>query len=118
MNLRQWSGIYAFWAVAVCSRAAWQYVTHDGDLLPTHLSLLAGVIYIVIAWSSYRHRPRPAMIGLTLELLGVLGVSTYEIWTPLAYATAWSHFGSGYLYLPLILPIAGIWSLWRIPHTT
>ena len=49
MNLRQWSGIYAFWAVAVCSRATWQYATHDGDLLPTHLSLLAGVIYIAIA---------------------------------------------------------------------
>ena len=118
MNLRQWSGIYAFWAVAVCSRASWQYVTHHGDLLPTHLSLLAGSIYIAIAWSAYHQQPRPALIGLVLEFLGVLGVSIYEFSSPFSYATAWSHFGAGYLYLPLILPIAGIWSLWRIPHTT
>ena len=29
------------------------------------------------------------------------------------YETVWSGFGRGYLYIPLVLPMAGLWWLWQ-----
>jgi hypothetical protein len=103
--------LYGFWALAVCSRALWQYASRSGNLLPSHISLLAGVIYLVIFWAALRRQHTLLRSGLICEIIGVVAVSLYELVAPLPYATAWSHFGAGYLYIPLLLPLAGLWSL-------
>ena len=42
--------LYAFWALAALGRAIYQYVARQPhDALPTHLSALAGLLYLVIA---------------------------------------------------------------------
>ena len=107
------TALYTFWALAICSRAAWQYATRIGDYLPTHLSAGAGLLYLLIAYWAWRGWRRTLQWGLIIELIGVIVVGTYELFYPFGYATAWSHYGAGYLYMPLILPIAGIVTILR-----
>ncbi len=107
------TALYAFWALAVCSRVCWQYATRIGDHLPTHLSASAGLLYLCIAYWAWRGWGPTLQWGLLIELIGVIVVGTYELFYPFGYATAWSHYGAGYLYMPLLLPIAGIVVLLR-----
>lgn len=100
--------LYAFWALAVCSRALWQYMVDQQYLLPTHLSALAGILYLAIAYWAWHGQVRALRIGLVIECCGVIAVSIYEQFMPLAYATAWSQWGAGYLYIPLALPVVGL----------
>ena len=55
-------------------------------------------------------------VALTVELVGVLVVGAISYAAPEAFPdkTVWSHFGSGYGYVPLLLPVLG---LWWIRHT-
>jgi len=100
--------LYAFWALAICSRATWQYATRIGDHLPTHLSAVAGLLYLLIAYWAWRGWTKALLWGLIIELGGVIVIGTYEIFNQFSYTTAWSHYGAGYLYMPLILPIIGL----------
>ena len=102
------AALYAFWALAVCSRALWQYTVGQHIALPTHLSALAGMLYIAIAYWAWHGHMRAVRIGLVIECGGVIAVSIYEQFNPLGYATAWSHWGAGYLYIPLVLPLIGL----------
>ena len=102
------TALYAFWALAICSRATWQYVTRTGDHLPTHLSAIAGLLYLLIAYWAWRGWAKALLWGLIIELGGVIVIGTYEIFYQFSYATAWSQYGAGYLYMPLILPIIGL----------
>lgn len=109
--------LYLFWATALCSRAVWQYLTRSGDLLPTHLSFIAGIIYLaIVVWAWIGHQTA-LRIGLMLEIAGVIVISIGERIWPLSYASAWSHFGAGYLWMPLILPVLGLVHLYRQPLT-
>ena len=107
--------IYLFWATALCSRAIWQYTTRSGNLLPTHLSLVAGIIYLAIVVWAWRGHRTALIIGLSIEIIGVIAISISEFLWPLPYASAWSGFGAGYLWMPLILPIVGLIQLIRSP---
>ena len=48
--------------------------------------------------------------------VGVLVVGTLSYAVPDAFPdkTVWSHFGSGYGFVPLVLPVLGIWWLNRV----
>ena len=48
-------------------------------------------------------------------MVGVLtvGVASYLDRAAFPDKTVWSHFGSGYGYVPLVLPFIGLWWLWR-----
>lgn len=100
--------LYGFWSIAVLARAIVQYLTRPAPLLPTHLSLLAGCIYFGITLCAWGGAVRLLRVGLWLELVGVLAVSVGERWLPLPYASAWSDYGAGYVWLPLVLPVAGL----------
>lgn len=102
------AALYAFWALAVCSRALWQYIIAQHFAMPTHLSALAGILYLAIAYWAWSGHIRALRMGLIIEWCGVIAVSLYEQFFPFAYATAWSHWGAGYLFIPLILPIVGL----------
>ncbi len=63
-------------------------------------------------------RPRAnAIIALacTFELAGVIAVGTASVADPAAFTdeTVWSQFGSGYGFVPLLLPLAGLAWVWR-----
>ena len=56
-----------------------------------------------------------ARVAITIELVGVLtvGLVSYLVPSDFPDKTVWSHFGSGYGYVPLVLPVLGLWWLRR-----
>ncbi len=82
------------------------------------LSALAAVIYVVATVGlarGDRASVRLATAALTVELAGVLVVGAISYAVPSAFPdkTVWSHFGAGYGYVPLLLPIVGLWWIRR-----
>ena len=43
----------------------------------------------------------------------VVGLLSYLVPSAFPDKTVWSHFGSGYGYVPLVLPVLGLWWLRR-----
>lgn len=108
--------VYGIFAVAATGRSAVQ-LGMDADRAPLaySLSLLAAVIYLVATTCLLlggRRGWRIAAAAVTVELLGVLsvGVLSYVATDLFPDRTVWSHFGQGYGFLPLALPVAGL--LW------
>ena len=108
--------VYAVFAVAATSRAAYQLSTRfDEAPLPYLLSAVAAVVYVVatVALSrSGRFWWRVALGACSFELVGVLAVGTASLVDEDAFpdATVWSQFGAGYGFVPLVLPVLGL--LW------
>jgi hypothetical protein len=113
--------VYALFAVAATSRAAVQISTKfDEAPLAYLLSALAAVVYVVATVAIARRTPawhRVALAAVTFELAGVLVVGTLSLADAAAFpdATVWSAYGRGYLFVPLVLPVAGLWWLLRHP---
>ena len=111
--------VYGIFALSASARALVQISTHfDEAPLAYLLSALAGLVYVAatvgLARGGTRGR-RIALVSITVELVGVLVVGTLSIVDAVAFPddTVWSRFGSGYGYVPLILPIIGLWWIWR-----
>ncbi|BCY14741.1 hypothetical protein [Actinoplanes sp. L3-i22] len=111
--------VYGTFALSASARALVQITTHFSEApLAYLLSALAGVVYIAatvgLAVGGARGR-LIALVSCTIELLGVLIVGTLSIADTVAFPddTVWSRFGSGYGYVPLILPFIGLWWIWR-----
>lgn len=109
--------VYGVFALAACARAGVQIATrfHEAPLAYL-LSALAGVIYVVatiMLARGTRTSRRVATVALVVELVGVLTVGTLSVLDPAAFpeATVWSGFGSGYGFVPLVLPVLGLWWL-------
>ncbi|CAM3811403.1 hypothetical protein GCM10009799_07110 [Nocardiopsis rhodophaea] len=108
--------VYAVFALAATARAAVQILTRFEEApLAYLLSALAGVIYIVATVGiarSDRTSHRIAVASCSIELLGVVTVGAFSVLDPAAFPddTVWSNFGSGYLFIPLVLPVLGL--LW------
>src|SRR5699024_11602900 len=81
------------------------------------LSLLAAVAYIAVTIALVRGgRPSPLARVLCLaELAGVLIVGTLTFLVPSLFpdATVWSHYGQGYGFVPLLLPLVALFYLRR-----
>ena len=62
---------------------------------------------------------RTALVAITIELVGVLVVGTLSLLEPAAFPdeTVWSAYGRGYLFIPLVLPVAGLLWLRRTART-
>ncbi|HEY0002195.1 MAG TPA: hypothetical protein VGB74_17225 [Actinoplanes sp.] len=111
--------VYGIFALSASARAGVQIATGFGEApLAYLLSALAGVVYLAatvgLAIGGTRGR-RIALLSCSTELLGVLIVGTLSVADRVAFPddTVWSRFGSGYGYVPLILPFVGLWWLWR-----
>jgi len=52
-------------------------------------------------------------VAISIELVGVITVGTVSELVPNAFpdATVWTGFGSGYGFVPLVLPFVGLWWL-------
>jgi len=110
--------VYGVFALAACARAGVQIATRfDEAPLAYLLSALAGVIYVVatiMLARGTRTSRKVATVAIVVELVGALTVGTLSVLDPEAFprATVWSVFGSGYGFVPLLLPILGLWWLW------
>ena len=83
--------------------------------MPYTLSLIAALIYIVATVALVRGGPtwrRVAWIALSTELVGVIVVGTVSLVVDFPDQTVWSDYGIGYGFVPLVLPICGLWWLW------
>ena len=107
-------------ALAATGRSILQIVEYFSRApLAYVLSALAAVIYIVATVGMARGdraSTSVALLACTVELVGVLVVGTLSYAVPSAFPdkTVWSHFGSGYGYVPLVLPVLGIWWLNKV----
>jgi hypothetical protein len=111
--------VYLIFAVAAGSRAGVQIATKfDEAPLAYLLSALAALVYLAatigLAIGGVRGR-LIALTGCAIEMVGVLTVGTLSIADRAAFPddTVWSRYGSGYGYVPLVLPLIGLYWLWR-----
>lgn len=108
---------YTLLAVAAGSRAVVQLATKSGaGATPYVLTLVAAVVYVVLALALRRTSPRARLVATAAaaaELAGVLAVGTVEQLHPWQDSTVWSGYGEGYLWLPPVLPIASLVVLGR-----
>lgn len=113
--------VYAVFALAAGARSVVQLLT-KGDEAPLAytLSLIAAVIYLVATLALRRTTARAhrvAFAACAFELVGVLTVGALTMLDPELFPdqTVWSTFGAGYGFVPLVLPMAGLWWLVRHP---
>ncbi len=108
--------LYGLFALAATGRATVQIAADFGKAPVAYLlSALAAVIYLVATLAlarGDRTSVRVARVAITTELVGVLvvGLVSYLVPSEFPDKTVWSHFGSGYGYVPLLLPVLGL--LW------
>lgn len=108
--------IYGVLALAATGRSILQIVEYfDRAPLAYVLSATAAVIYIAATYALARNHRRLAWATISIEMVGVLvvGLISYVVPELFPEKTVWGHFGSGYGYVPLILPILGLWWLGR-----
>lgn len=111
--------VYAVFALAATARAGFQIATKfDQAPVAYLLSAFAAVVYIVATVGLARSGPRAyvmSVAAVAIEMLGVLAVGILGLVNPgvLPDDTVWSGFGSGYGYVPLLLPMLGLWWLYR-----
>ena len=109
--------VYGLFALAATSRSVVQLTTRfDEAPLAYLLSAFAGIVYIVATVSLARRdvsSRRLATVAISIELVGVLIVGAVSVLSPSAFpqATVWTGFGSGYGFVPLVLPFVGLWWL-------
>lgn len=112
--------VYGVLALSATIRALYQIFFRDFSEAPVAytLSLLSGLVYILATFSLASSKPKAWLVSLfavSFELVGVLVVGTLSFTHPelFAHASVWSFFGKGYGYVPLVLPIVGLWWLYR-----
>jgi hypothetical protein len=108
--------VYGLFALSASARAVVQIATKFSHAPVAYLlSAFAGVVYIIATATLTAGSPaarRIATASCSVELAGVLGVGTWSIVDRASFpdATVWSGYGSGYGFVPLVLPVFGL--LW------
>ncbi|MCD2443865.1 hypothetical protein LQ757_16410 [Agromyces sp. SYSU K20354] len=112
--------VYGVLALAATGRSFVQIVSNfDEAPLAYTLSALAAVVYIVATIALVRPGVvwyRVAWATIVFEFTGVIVVGAISVMMPdlFPHDTVWSGFGRGYLYIPLVLPVLGMW--WLAKH--
>ncbi|MFL1378051.1 MULTISPECIES: hypothetical protein [unclassified Nocardiopsis] len=107
--------VYGVFALAATARGVYQLATRFDEAPVAYLlSVLAGVIYLVAAVGlarAGRTSRRVALVSCSIEMVGVLVVGAASLLLPAVFPddTVWSGFGSGYFFIPLVLPALGLW---------
>lgn len=111
--------VYATFALAASARSAVQIATRFEQAPVAYLlSAFAAVVYIAatVALAGGTRTSRwVATVSCSVELAGVLTVGAASMLVPTAFpdATVWSVFGQGYGFVPLVLPVLGLWWIRR-----
>ena len=107
--------VYGVLALAATGRSVLQITTgFDKAPLAYTLSAVAAAVYIVATGCLARggRWVRVGIYACAVELVGVLvvGTASYLASDLFPDKTVWSHFGQGYGFVPLVLPVLGL--LW------
>jgi hypothetical protein len=111
--------VYGIFALAATSRAGVQIATKFAEApLAYVLSAFSAVVYVLATVALARAGRawwRVAVAACAVELLGVLTIGTLSVFDRAAFpqATVWSVYGEGYLFIPLVLPVIGLFWLRR-----
>jgi cytochrome bd-type quinol oxidase subunit 2 len=120
--------VYGILALAATGRSATQLIERFHEAPVAYLlSALSAVVYILATVALvFRSRGwyRVAWGTIGFELAGVLIIGTVSVlWPSLLgqgaidpfgrQSTVWSAYGMGYLFIPLVLPVLGMWWLAR-----
>ena len=111
--------VYGTFALAAGARAAVQLSTKFHEAPVAYLlSAFAAVVYIVATVGLVRGGRggrRLATVAISVELVGVLVVGTFSLLDRAEFPdqTVWSAYGSGYYFVPLVLPVLGLLLLRR-----
>ena len=111
--------VYGVFALSATARAGVQIVDRFSEApVPYLLSALAGVVYIFATIGRAGRGPgarRLAWAAVGFELVGVLVVGTLSLVDAADFPddTVWSAYGRGYGFVPLVLPLVGLWWLYR-----
>jgi hypothetical protein len=112
--------VYALFALSASARAGVQIATKFHHAPVAYLlSAFAAVVYILATVTLAVGSPtarRIAVVSCSVELVGVLAVGTWSLADPATFpdATVWSSYGSGYGFVPLVLPMFGLLWLYRL----
>ena len=112
--------VYALFALSASARALVQIATQFSHAPVAYvLSAIAAAFYIVATVTLAVGNPaarRIAVLSCSVELAGVLAVGTWSLADPATFpdATVWSGYGSGYGFVPLVLPVFGLLWLRRL----
>jgi hypothetical protein len=122
--------VYGILALAATGRSLIQIVERfDEAPVAFTLSAVSAVVYIVATVALVapgRGWYRLAWGTISFELAGVIVVGTLSVFAPSVLgltsidpfgrqSTVWSAYGMGYLFVPLVLPILGMWWLAKHP---
>jgi cytochrome bd-type quinol oxidase subunit 2 len=108
--------VYGVFALSATARAGVQIATQFDEAPVAYvLSAVAAVIYCAATFAlakATKMSRRVALVAILVELVGVIGIGAFSYAVPEDFpdATVWSHFGQGYGFVPLVLPILGL--LW------
>ncbi|WP_043634445.1 hypothetical protein [Nonomuraea candida] len=108
--------LYGLFSLAAGARAGVQIATRFAEApLAYALSAFAALVYILLTVALWRGARRLALVALGIELAGVLIIGTLSLLDAAAFPdeTVWSAYGRGYLFIPLVLPLVGLYWLWR-----
>jgi cytochrome bd-type quinol oxidase subunit 2 len=111
--------VYGVFALSATARAGYQIATKFDEAPVAYLlSAFAAVVYILATITLAKSGIRSYWLSVAavgIELLGVVAVGLLSLLDPelLPQDTVWSGFGQGYGYIPLVLPVVGLWWLWR-----
>lgn len=110
--------VYIVMALGASARSFVQIVERfDEAPLAYSLSAASAVVYILAALALVFSRRSGwyvvAWIAICFELIGVLVIGTLSITHPALFQhpSVWSEFGKGYIFVPLVLPLVGLWYL-------
>jgi len=109
--------VYAVFALSASVRASYQLIRkYDDAPLAYWLSLVAAVFYIIATFALAKRNYSLARKTLVFELAGVLAVGSLGIFVPelFAHPSVWSYFGMGYGFIPLLLPLFGLWWIAKV----
>jgi hypothetical protein len=108
--------VYGLFALSATARAVVQIATKFHHAPVAYLlSAFAGVVYIIATVTLTNGSPtarRIALVSCSVEFVGVLAVGTWSVLDRASFpdASVWSGYGSGYGFVPLVLPVFGL--LW------
>ncbi len=111
--------VYGILALAATVRAVYQIMSKfDEAPIAYSLSLVSGLIYILATFSLSSAKRGAWLVSLyavAIEWVGgiVVGIKSLTHPEEFAHPSVWSGFGEGYGYVPLVLPLIGLWWLYR-----
>ena len=118
--------VYAVLVMAAVGRSAFQIIDHFSKApIAISISGLSALVYVLAMVALIVHKGswyRVAWATVSVEFAGVVIIGAITTFFPNALgpdsgdafgdtATVWTVFGEGYWFVPLVLPLAGMWWL-------